>query len=77
VSGHLRAKTGSLNNVAALAGYADTRNQGELTFAFVLNGLPIGADPTPAQRALAELLVAYPDLPALAELGPAAWPGPA
>jgi D-alanyl-D-alanine carboxypeptidase/D-alanyl-D-alanine-endopeptidase (penicillin-binding protein 4) len=75
VSGHLRAKTGSLNNVAALAGYADTRNEGELTFAFVMNGLAIGADPVPAQRALAELLVAYPDLPAIAELGPAAWPG--
>ena len=75
VSGHLRAKTGSLNNVAALAGYADTRNEGELTFAFVLNGLGLRADPTPAQSALADLLVAYPDVPALAELGPAAWPG--
>jgi D-alanyl-D-alanine carboxypeptidase/D-alanyl-D-alanine-endopeptidase (penicillin-binding protein 4) len=75
VSGHLRAKTGSLNNVASLAGYADTRNEGELTFAFVMNGLAVGADPTPAQRALAELLVAYPDLPAIAELGPGAWPG--
>ena len=75
VSGNLRAKTGSLNNVAALAGYADTRHEGELTFAFVLNGLALRADPTPLQSALAELLVAYPDVPDLAELGPAAWPG--
>jgi D-alanyl-D-alanine carboxypeptidase/D-alanyl-D-alanine-endopeptidase (penicillin-binding protein 4) len=75
VSGRLRAKTGSLNNIAALAGYADTRNEGELTFAFVLNGLDLLADPRPYQAALAELLVAYPDLPAIEELGPAAWPG--
>lgn len=75
VSGRLRAKTGSLNNVAALAGYADTRNEGELTFAFVLNGLELRADPTPAQSALADLLVAYPDVPALSELGPTSWPG--
>lgn len=75
VSGHLRAKTGSLNNVAALAGYADTRREGELTFAMVLNGLELDADPTPVQSALAELLVAHPDVPELEELGPAAWPG--
>jgi len=75
VSGHLRAKTGSLDNVSALAGYADTRHEGELTFALVLNGLGLRADPTPVQSALAELLVTYPDVPALAELGPGAWPG--
>lgn len=75
VNGRLRAKTGSLNAVAALAGYADTRNEGELTFAFVLNGLPPGADAAAPQAALADLLVAYPDVPALEELGPAAWPG--
>jgi D-alanyl-D-alanine carboxypeptidase/D-alanyl-D-alanine-endopeptidase (penicillin-binding protein 4) len=75
VSGHLRAKTGSLNNVAALAGYADTRHEGELTFAMVLNGVELDADATAVQAALAELLVAYPDVPALDELGPGAWPG--
>ncbi len=75
VSGHLRAKTGSLNNVAALAGYADTRHEGELTFAMVLNGLELDADPATVQSALAELLVSYPDAPALEELGPGAWPG--
>jgi D-alanyl-D-alanine carboxypeptidase/D-alanyl-D-alanine-endopeptidase (penicillin-binding protein 4) len=75
VNGRLRAKTGSLNNVAALAGYADTRSEGELTFSFVLNGLPPGADGTAAQDALADLLVAYPDVPDVAELGPGAWPG--
>ena len=75
VSGHLRAKTGSLRDVAALAGYADTRHEGELTFAFVLNGLPARADPARVQSGLAELLVAYPDVPDLAELGPSAWPG--
>ncbi len=75
VSGRLRAKTGSLNNIAGLAGYADTRNEGELTFAFILNGLALRADPTPFQSAVADLLVAYPDVPDIAELGPRAWPG--
>lgn len=75
VSGRLRAKTGSLNGVAALAGYADTREEGELTFSFVLNEVPRGADVGAHQDALAELLVSYPDVPELAELGPAAWPG--
>lgn len=75
VSGRLRAKTGSLNNVASLAGYADTRNEGELTFALVLNGLPLRADAGPVQTTLADLLVAYPDVPAIEELGPSAWPG--
>jgi D-alanyl-D-alanine carboxypeptidase/D-alanyl-D-alanine-endopeptidase (penicillin-binding protein 4) len=38
VAGHLRAKTGSISGVAALAGYADGRS-GLLTFAQVLNGI--------------------------------------
>ncbi len=61
--------------MASLAGYADTSNGGEITFALVLNGLGVPSDPTPVQRELAELLVAHPDVPAIDELGPRAWPG--
>lgn len=38
VAGHLRAKTGSIRQVAALAGYVDAASGRRLTFAYVLNG---------------------------------------
>lgn len=71
-AGHLRAKTGTLNDVSALAGYADTTDAGELTFAVVVNGAPSVA--AALQSAVAERLVAY-DLAPLDELGPDSWPG--
>jgi D-alanyl-D-alanine carboxypeptidase/D-alanyl-D-alanine-endopeptidase (penicillin-binding protein 4) len=39
VAGRLRAKTGSIRDVASLAGYADGPNRRTLTFAFVQNGV--------------------------------------
>ena len=39
-----RAKTGTLSNVSALAGYCDTRDGGRVAFAFLMNGVwPTGA----------------------------------
>lgn len=38
VAGHLRAKTGSIRGVSALAGHVDTAGGRRLTFAHVLNG---------------------------------------
>lgn len=38
VAGHLRAKTGSIRRVAALAGHVDAASGRRLTFAYVLNG---------------------------------------
>jgi len=41
-AGRVRAKTGSLDGVAALAGYIDTANGTTVEFAYLINGLPIG-----------------------------------
>lgn len=54
--GRIRAKTGSLNGMAALAGYADTAT-GRVTFAYVATGLPTGASNRRLQDALAVVLV--------------------
>lgn len=71
--GRVRAKTGTLNNVVALAGYADTVHDRTLTFASIMNIPPEGAPEATAARQdeLAEELVAYPRTPDLAELLPA------
>jgi D-alanyl-D-alanine carboxypeptidase/D-alanyl-D-alanine-endopeptidase (penicillin-binding protein 4) len=64
--GKLRAKTGTLNYVAALAGYVES-----LEFALVANGLP---DKTASGRALQDRVGAalslYPDAPSVDELAP-------
>jgi len=39
-----RAKTGTLSNISALAGYCETRDGGRMAFAFLMNGVyPTGA----------------------------------
>jgi D-alanyl-D-alanine carboxypeptidase/D-alanyl-D-alanine-endopeptidase (penicillin-binding protein 4) len=59
VAGHLRAKTGSITGVMALAGFADGRD-GELTFVQVLNGIGRYADAKVIQDALGAALVGLP-----------------
>lgn len=58
VAGNLQAKTGSLDGVAALAGFARNRAGQSLTFAYVANGLPRSAPARWFQDPLAEALVA-------------------
>lgn len=42
LAGRIRAKTGSLDGVAALAGYADNTTGATLTFSIIINALPSG-----------------------------------
>ena len=73
LAGRIRAKTGTLNQVTALAGVAATEGAGEATFALVVN-VPeperIQLETIAAQQRLAELLVAHPDTPDLSAFAP-------
>lgn len=71
--GRVRAKTGTLNQVTALAGHAATAGAGESTFALVVNVVEpdrIRLETIAAQQRLAELLVTFPDRPDLSAFAP-------
>jgi serine-type D-Ala-D-Ala carboxypeptidase/endopeptidase (penicillin-binding protein 4) len=69
--GRLRAKTGSLDNVAGLSGWVDGGQDHTLAFALLANGLPRSAS---FGRAFTDrvglVLASYPDAPPVEELGP-------
>lgn len=73
LAGHLRAKTGTLNTVAGLAGVV-TDEDGTVTFAFLVNAAPSGIvdqrAAEAAQAALAQLLLDQPRRPDLESIGP-------
>jgi D-alanyl-D-alanine carboxypeptidase/D-alanyl-D-alanine-endopeptidase (penicillin-binding protein 4) len=71
LAGHLRAKTGSLNTVAGMAGVV-TDDDGTFTFAYLVNGSPaVDQNAVMAsQERLAEILLRYPRVPEVARLGP-------
>lgn len=71
--GRVRAKTGTLNQVTALAGHADTAGAGQATFALVVNVAEperIQLETVAAQQHLGALLVAHPDRPDLSAFAP-------
>ncbi|MGH9182425.1 MAG: D-alanyl-D-alanine carboxypeptidase/D-alanyl-D-alanine endopeptidase [Acidimicrobiales bacterium] len=71
--GRLRAKTGSIMGVAALAGYARTESGSELIFSYVVNGIGRSAQAVPLQDDLGAGLVEYPARVDVAALGPAGY----
>jgi D-alanyl-D-alanine carboxypeptidase/D-alanyl-D-alanine-endopeptidase (penicillin-binding protein 4) len=73
VEGRLRAKTGTLNQVTALAGYLLTTPGATVTFSFIANLPPelrVDEDDLALQDELALTLARYPEGPSLEELGP-------
>lgn len=73
LAGQVRAKTGTLNQVTALAGHAVTDGDGEATFALVVN-VPeperIQLEDIAGQERLAQVLVSHPNRPDLAAFAP-------
>ncbi|MCH7789358.1 MAG: D-alanyl-D-alanine carboxypeptidase/D-alanyl-D-alanine-endopeptidase [Acidobacteria bacterium] len=70
VEGRLRAKTGTLNDVTALAGFLDTVRGDRFTFSFLVNAPDLALDALAYQNTLVETLAAYPSGVPIAELGP-------
>ncbi|MFP5319141.1 MAG: D-alanyl-D-alanine carboxypeptidase/D-alanyl-D-alanine-endopeptidase [Acidimicrobiia bacterium] len=68
--GKVRAKTGSLNGVVALAGFATGVDGRPFGFALVANDLPSEGAGTALQDRLATVLTTYPDAPGPEELAP-------
>lgn len=65
--GIVHAKTGSLNGVSSLTGFAQTADQTEAHFAMVFNELASTGDGVRAGNAIAESIVAFPNAPELSK----------
>ena len=69
--GKVRAKTGSLSGVAALAGYATGADGRSFGFSMLANDLPSESAGMALQNRLATVLTTYPEAPSPDDLGPA------
>jgi D-alanyl-D-alanine carboxypeptidase/D-alanyl-D-alanine-endopeptidase (penicillin-binding protein 4) len=54
-AGNCRAKTGTLSNVSALAGYCRARNGHTIAFAILMNGVNVSAARSAQDRTVASL----------------------
>jgi len=68
-AGKVRAKTGSLEGVSALAGFATARDGRTLTFSLVANDLPNASTGSALQDKVVNVLAGYPRAPGVEELG--------
>lgn len=69
-AGKVRAKTGSLDGVAALAGFATARDGRTLTFSLLSNELPRASVGSALQDKVVAVLAGYPRGPAAEDVGP-------
>jgi D-alanyl-D-alanine carboxypeptidase/D-alanyl-D-alanine-endopeptidase (penicillin-binding protein 4) len=73
LSGRLRAKTGTLDQATALAGYLQTMQGSQISFAFMMNApapRKITSADVELEEELASILVQYPETVDVAKLGP-------
>jgi D-alanyl-D-alanine carboxypeptidase/D-alanyl-D-alanine-endopeptidase (penicillin-binding protein 4) len=73
LSGRLRAKTGTLDQATALAGYLQTLQGSQISFAFLMNApapRKITSADVELEQELASILVQYPETVDVAKLGP-------
>ena len=69
----MRAKTGTLRRATALAGYVESPAGATLSFAYLSNlgdGDTVNTADRRLQRQLGEIMVRYPEVPPVAEVGP-------
>ncbi|MGH9118739.1 MAG: D-alanyl-D-alanine carboxypeptidase/D-alanyl-D-alanine endopeptidase [Acidimicrobiales bacterium] len=77
VEGRMRAKTGTLRQSTALAGFVDAPAGPTLSFAYIVNLTGPDLVNTPdrrLQRQLGEIMVRYPEVPPVTEVGPQSTP---
>jgi D-alanyl-D-alanine carboxypeptidase/D-alanyl-D-alanine-endopeptidase (penicillin-binding protein 4) len=73
LAGHMRAKTGTLDQATALAGFLQSTQGSQLSFAFLMNAAEarkITATDVGLEEELAGYLVQYPEAVDVAKLGP-------
>jgi D-alanyl-D-alanine carboxypeptidase/D-alanyl-D-alanine-endopeptidase (penicillin-binding protein 4) len=73
-AGKVRAKTGSLNGVIGLAGFASGQGGRNLTFSLLANDLPSDSAGSALQDKVVSVLAGYPRGPGAEELGPKTAP---
>ena len=69
-AGKIRAKTGSLSEVVALAGFATGKDGRDFAFSMIANDVPFESAGSSLQNQLAIALAAYPDAPSPDLLAP-------
>ncbi|MDQ3895986.1 MAG: D-alanyl-D-alanine carboxypeptidase/D-alanyl-D-alanine-endopeptidase [Actinomycetota bacterium] len=74
-AGRVRAKTGSLEGVVGLSGYATGQDGRNLAFTLLANDLPSNAAGSGIQDRVVNVLAGYPRAPSADELGPKAASG--
>lgn len=68
-AGRVRAKTGGLDGVVAIAGWVSPRQGGSLEFSLITNDLPRSSAGTALQDKVVSVLATYPEAPPSDQLG--------
>ena len=66
----MRGKTGTLNDVSSLSGWARTTADLDVSFSMLFNGRRVTASEERLEERIAEALLSYPDGPDPAMIGP-------